>query len=66
MDRHLETLRAIREKEHAIPSSLKNDWLKIQELTRNLQNGTEFDYGKFKLLLSNLIIPLKVESDPYL
>ncbi len=42
------------------------DWLKIQELSRNLQNGTEFDYGKFKLLLSNLIIPLKVESDPYL
>ena len=66
MDRHLETLRAVREKEDSIPSSLKNDWLKIQELTRNLQNGTEFDYEKFKLLLSNLIIPLKVESDPYL
>ena len=66
MDRHLETLRAVREKEDSIPSSLKNDWLKIQELTRNLQNGTEFDYEQFKLLLSNLIIPLKVESDHYL
>ena len=66
MDRHLETLRAVREKEDSIPSSFKNDWLKIQELTSNLQNGTEFDYEKFKLLLSNLIIPLKVESDPYL
>ena len=66
MDRHLETLRAVREKEDSIPSSLKNDWLKIQEHTSNLQNGTEFDYENFKLLLSNLIIPLKVESDPYL
>ena len=66
MDRHLETLRAVREKENDIPPSLMNDWLKIQELSRNLQNGTEFDYEQFKLLLSNLIIPLKVESDPYL
>ena len=66
MDRHLETLRAVREKEDSIPSSLKNDWLKIQELSSHLQNGGDFDYGTFKLLLSNLIIPLKVESDPYL
>ena len=66
MDRHLETLRAIREKEKAIPQNLMKDWLKIQELSSNLQNGAEFDYGQFKLLLSNLIIPLRVESDPYL
>ena len=66
MDRHLETLRAIREKEKAIPQNLMKDWLKIQELSSDLQNGAEFDYGQFKLLLSNLIIPLRVESDPYL
>ena len=66
MDRHLETLRAVREKEYAIPPNLMKDWLKIQELSSGLQNGGDFDYGTFKLLLSNLIIPLKVESDPYL
>ena len=66
MDRHLETLRAVREKEKVIPPNLMKDWLKIQELSSDLQNGADFDYGQFKLLLSNLIIPLKVESDPYL
>ena len=66
MDRHLQTLRAVREKENVIPPGLKKDWKKIQELSRQLQNGQEFDYGLFKLLLSNLTTPLKVERDVYL
>ena len=33
MDRHLETLRAVREKEKAIPPNLMKDWLKIQKLS---------------------------------
>ena len=66
MDRHLYTLRAVREKENLIPPGLKKDWEKIQELSRQLQNGEEFDYGLFKLLLSNLTTPLKVERDGYL
>ena len=66
MDRHLQTLRAVREKENLIPPGLKKDWKKIQELSRQLQNGQEFDYGLFKLLLSNLTTPLKVERDVYL
>ena len=66
MDRHLQTLRAVREKEDVIPPGLKKDWIKIQELSRQLQNGQEFDYGLFKLLLSNLTTPLKVERDVYL
>ena len=66
MDRHLQTLRAVREKENVIPPGLKKDWIKIQELSRQLQNGQEFDYGLFKILLSNLTTPLKVERDVYL
>ena len=66
MDRHLQTLRAVREKEDVIPQGLKKDWDKIQELSRNLQDGLAFDYGLFKLLLSNLTTPLKVEKDVYL
>ncbi|MBU8729735.1 hypothetical protein KM915_06660 [Cytobacillus oceanisediminis] len=66
MDRHLGTLRAVREKESAIPPGLLKDWGTIQELTRQLQNGEEFDYGTFKLLLKNLLIPLRIEKDLYL
>lgn len=66
MDRHLETLRAVREKESIIPQGLRKDWMKIQELSKELQNGKEFDYEQFKLLLGNLIIPLQVKGDPYL
>ena len=66
LDRHLETLRAVREKENKIPAGLQEDWIIIQELTRDLQDGKEFDYEQFKLLLGKLIIPLQVEGDPYL
>ena len=42
MDRHLETLQAVREKENVIPPGLNKDWIKIQELSHQLQNGQEF------------------------
>lgn len=66
MDRHIHTLRAVRGKENVIPSGLKKDWIKIQELSHQLKNGQDFDYDLFKLLLSNLTTPLKVERDVYL
>ncbi len=66
MNRHLATLRAVREKEKRIPAGLKKDWIKIQELSIDLQNGEEFDYEQFKLLLGNLIIPLGIDGNPYL
>lgn len=66
MDRHLDTLRAVREKENLIPPGLMGDWNTIQTLTKNLQNGLDFDYSTFKLLLNNIIIPLRIGKDLYL
>jgi hypothetical protein len=66
MNRHLETLKEVRKKEDAIPLGLRKDWDRIQEFIRNLQNKQDFDYSTFKLLLTNLLIPLGINKDPYL
>ncbi|WP_026675329.1 hypothetical protein [Alkalihalobacterium bogoriense] len=66
LERHLETLQAVRHKQEQIPRGLRKDWVTIQELVRSLKNGEDFNYARFKLLLSNLIIPLRIKKDKFL
>ncbi|MBM7572680.1 hypothetical protein [Aquibacillus albus] len=66
INRHLETLKKIRDKEDAIPSSLIEDWSNIQKGVIDLREGKDFNYGTWKLKLRNLLIPIKVEEDDYL
>jgi len=66
---HLSTLKEVREKERTAgikSEGLKNDWVRIQQMIRDLKNNKEIDYPTFKLLLSNLCNALRVEKDRYL
>lgn len=65
-DRHIVTLRAVRDKEETIPPTLWKDWLYIQEAYKSLQKGEDFDYDAWKLKLANLTTPIRVERDGYL
>lgn len=64
--KHIQTLKAVREKEERIPGGLRGDWVQIQQMVKDLKEEKEINYSKFKTLLSNLIIPLRVEKDKYM
>lgn len=68
IDRHLGTLQEVSKKEANIPQGLRKDWHEIKESVRQLKQGNNqsFNYRTFKVLLSNLIIPLKIEKDIFL
>ena len=66
INRHLDTLKKVREKEKDIPRGLIQDWDKIQSIVRQSKNNEEIDYGSFKLNLNNLLYALKIKPDPYL
>ncbi|ASS90595.1 MAG: hypothetical protein C6W58_17785 [Bacillaceae bacterium] len=61
IERHLNELKQIRAKEKLISAGLKKDWDTIQDIVRAAKRRKEFDYGLFKLLLSNLKISLRIE-----
>lgn len=66
---HLSTLKKVREQEKTTgikSESLIIDWVRIQQMTKDLKNNKEIDYPIFKLLLSNLCNALRVERDKYL
>jgi hypothetical protein len=60
LERHLPTLKKIREKEENIPYGLKKDWAYIQELVRKGKNGEAIDYSSFKVNLMNLCFALHI------
>jgi len=66
IERHLETLRSVRENEHRIPEGLKKDWIKVQQQVRDLKKELNIDYSNFKVLLNNLCYALQVERDEFL
>jgi Spy/CpxP family protein refolding chaperone len=61
IERHLRELKQIRAKEELIPAGLRKDWDTIQDIVRAAKRREEFDYGRFKLLLNNLKIPLRIQ-----
>ncbi|KYD29789.1 hypothetical protein [Geobacillus stearothermophilus] len=61
IERHLNELKQIRAKEELIPAGLMKDWDTIQDIVRAAKRREEFDYGRFKLLLNNLKIPLRIQ-----
>lgn len=58
---HLDDLKQVRLKEENIPKGLFKDWVIIQDIVRSAKRKEEFDYARFKLLLNNLKIPLKID-----
>jgi len=66
LDRHLPTLKRVREKEGQIPRGLAGDWSAIQNAVRSAQKGEEIDYVSFKVKLMNICFALHVEMDEYL
>jgi len=66
LDRHLPTLKKVREKEGQIPRGLAGDWIAIQDAVRLAKKGNEIDYVSFKVKLMNLCFALHVEMDEYL
>lgn len=66
LNRHLPTLKRVREKESQIPRGLVGDWIAIQDAVRSAQKGEEIDYVSFKVKLMNLCFALHVEMDEYL
>lgn len=66
LNRHLSTLKKVREKENDIPRGLRQDWDKIQNFVRQSKNNEEIDYSSFKLNLNNLLYALKIDPDPFL
>ncbi|MCD8509721.1 MAG: hypothetical protein LRY73_07495 [Bacillus sp. (in: Bacteria)] len=64
--RHIDTLKHVREKEERIPAGLRQDWILIQEMVKELREEKPINYSRFKVLLSNLIVPLRVKKDKYL
>jgi hypothetical protein len=67
IERHLGTLKAIREKEGNIPSKvLVQEWVQIQQMVKDLKTGNPFDYKSFRILINNLIIPIRVTADKFL
>jgi hypothetical protein len=63
--KHLVTLRQVRSKEQHIPKSLIKDWDTILQIVRDAKAERPFDYRKFLILLSNLLIPLGIEHNVY-
>jgi hypothetical protein len=61
IERHLSELKQIRAKEELIPAGLRKDWDIIQDIVRAAKRREEFDYSRFRLLLSNLKIPLRIK-----
>jgi hypothetical protein len=61
IERHLTELKQIRAKEELIPAGLRKDWDIIRDIVRAAKRREEFDYSRFKLLLSNLKIPLRIQ-----
>jgi hypothetical protein len=61
LDRHLEDLKKVRIMEEKIPRGLKKDWDSIQDIVLLAKEGKPFDYSRFKLLLENLKIPLRLK-----
>lgn len=61
LNRHLEELKKIRNMEDKIPLGLRNDWLIMQDIVFIAKEGGPFDYSRFKLLLENLKIPLRLK-----
>ncbi|MEK1828913.1 hypothetical protein AAAC51_07135 [Priestia megaterium] len=61
MNRHLEELKEVRKVENNIPLGLIADWETIQTIVRNAKVGNNFNYGRFKMLLNNLKIPLGIQ-----
>ncbi|TWG29492.1 hypothetical protein [Geobacillus sp. C56-T2] len=59
IERHLSELKQIRAKEELIPAGLRKGWDIIQDIVRAAKRRREFDYSRFKLLLSNLKVPLR-------
>jgi hypothetical protein len=66
IERHLDTLKSIRENEHRIPEGLKKDWITIEQQVRDLKKNQAIDYSSFKVLLNNLCYALQVRRDGYL
>ncbi len=66
LERHLVTLKAVREKESLIPKGLLKDWTEIQNAVSELKKGNDFNYGSWKMNLNNLLTPIKVGRDDYL
>lgn len=61
IERHLNELKQIRAKEELIPAGLRKDWDIIQDIVRAAKRREEVDYSRFKLLLNNLKIPLRIQ-----
>lgn len=61
IERHLSELKQIRAKEELIPAGLRKDWDIIQDIVRAAKRREKFDYSRFKLLLSNLKVPLRIQ-----
>lgn len=61
LELHLEDLQQVRLKEENIPKGLLKDWIIIQDIVRSAKRNEEIDYVRFKLLLNNLKIPLKID-----
>lgn len=66
LDRHLPTLKRVREKENNLSPGLAVDWIAIQDAVRNSKKGEEIDYVSFKVKLMNICFALHVEMDEYL
>ena len=66
IQRHLDTLKKVREKENDIPPGLMKDWVKIENFVRQLKNKEEIDYDSFKVNLKNLLYVLRIDPDVYL
>jgi len=63
MNRHLHTLRTIRENEKRINASLQNDWFLIQDNIKNFKDGEEFDYTSFKVILEKILKQLDLNEE---
>jgi hypothetical protein len=60
IEENLDKLKMVREREAYINKNLKNDWLDIQNMVKDLKNENPINYKRFQLLLSNLLTSLGI------
>ncbi|PAE38169.1 hypothetical protein [Bacillus sp. 7884-1] len=66
INRHLTTLKKVRENEGKLSPRMKDDWNKVEQMVRKCKKGEVFDYSSFKLNLNMICLSIKVERDMYL
>jgi hypothetical protein len=66
LDRHMDTLIKVTEREPNLSRGMKNDWERLKNMVTQLREGKEFDYSSFKLNLTMICYSLHLRNEPYL